>query len=104
MHEIGLAPWHPHIFVVKLSSGNIPLPLPPSPFQTERRLKELETQAADAGREGDDAIVQYKSLVTKLAELDVALRAVCMQPQYCLQFLRAGRVVAIMDGVVRESV
>ena len=80
----------------------IPLPCPHL-LQTERRLKELEAQAADAGREGDDAILQYKSLLTRLAELEVALKAVCMQPQHCLQFLRAGRVVAVRDGEVNDG-
>lgn len=79
------------------------MPDPLCRIQTERRLKELETQAADAGREGDEAILQYKSLLTQLAELELALKAVCMQPQYCLQFLRAGRVVAVRDGEVSNT-
>ena len=48
--------------------------------------------------------MQYKSLLGRLAELEAAVRAVCVQPQHCQQFLRAGRIVAVRDGEVRESV
>ena len=75
----------------------------PSPTQNEKRLAELESAAAAAGREGDDAIVQYKSLLGRLAELEAAVRAACVQPQHCQQFLRAGRIVAVRDGEVREG-
>ena len=74
---------------------------PPPHVQNEKRLAELESAAAAAGREGDDAIVQYKSLLGRLAELEAAVRAVCVQPQHCQQFLRAGRIVAVRDGEVR---
>ena len=47
--------------------------------------------------------MQYKSLLGRLAELEAAVRAVCVQPQHCQQFLRAGRIVAVRDGEVREG-
>ena len=42
-----------------------------------------------------------QELKSQVAALGDRMREVVMQPQHCLQFLRAGRIVAVRDGEVR---
>lgn len=52
------------------------------------------------GREGDEAIKQYTELRTQLAAVQAEIQGFVLQPQYSMQFLRAGRIVSIRDGAV----
>lgn len=66
----------------------------------EKKLKEIEGKADDAGREGDEAIMRFSQLRRLLVDLELQMRSVIMQPHHCLQFLKPGRIVSIKDGKV----
>eukprot|EP00798_Chlamydomonas_sp_ICE-L_P030824 gene30824-35860_t len=76
-------------------------------FQQERNLPkvhlelaQLEADAADAGKEGDEAIKEYQELQELREGLHASLKEIMLRPQHCLQFLKAGRIVRVMDGQV----
>ena len=66
----------------------------------ERKLKEIESKADAAGREGDEAILRFSELRRFLVDLDAQMRSIIMQPHHCLQFLKPGRIISIKDGKV----
>lgn len=55
---------------------------------------------AELGAEGEAAIQQYGELRASLADAGAELQKVVMAPQHSLQFLRAGRIVAVRMGAV----
>lgn len=67
------------------------------------RLSEIERQVKDQVGSEEEAIRQYKELRSHISELQAAMRAVYMQPQYCLAFLKAGRIVSVYDKQVWEA-
>ena len=72
--------------------------------QIEMRLSEIERQVKDQVGSEEEAIRQYKELRSHISELQAAMRAVYMQPQYCLAFLKAGRIVSVYDKQVWQGV
>ncbi|KAL6759568.1 HUA enhancer 2 [Haematococcus lacustris] len=68
--------------------------------EVEQQLREVEARMADLGHQGQAALDEYVDLNQQIAEQRVELQGHVLQPQRCLPFLQAGRVVHVVDGEV----
>ncbi|KAG2430053.1 hypothetical protein HXX76_010153 [Chlamydomonas incerta] len=66
----------------------------------EKELGEIEAEMAALGKEGEEAMASYQQLRTDISEAAGQLQALLTQPNHCLSFLRAGRLVRVSSGGV----
>ncbi|KAG2486102.1 hypothetical protein HYH03_015197 [Edaphochlamys debaryana] len=81
-----------HSFQQFQQEANIP--------KLEQELKDIETEVAALGREGEEAMSQYLALRQQIEAAGASLQELLTRPGHVLPFLRAGRLVAVRSGGV----
>ncbi|KAL4452733.1 hypothetical protein ABPG75_008395 [Micractinium tetrahymenae] len=66
--------------------------------QLESRLKAVESEASAIGAATDAAAAEYIAARERLRQQQAAVSAALQQPQYCLHFLRPGRIIRVVEG------